>query len=231
MSKFFRIISCIVAGVILSSYFAFAEDEPAAPVALAADADVGVPEKPAFHGSPVNYGVPATVEVLALGCQGWPVGETRAVLVGEQPAADRGDGILVFEAVEAGAHRLYVYAPGGTVSDTPLVISSAMAVVRCEVMLDMCVETELTAVTGVVRDGRGKAVKGARVAVAELFLETTTDNKGRYALEVPPGDWEIRAEGPLGACAAAVHADPPEEGGGGYRQEKTADLTLTPPAR
>jgi len=39
--------------------------------------DEDTPPKPACHGSLVNYGLPATVEVLVTGCQGWPVADTK----------------------------------------------------------------------------------------------------------------------------------------------------------
>jgi hypothetical protein len=76
----------------------------------------------------------------------------------------------------------------------------------------MCIETRMTRLKGTVRDARGKAVKGAGVAVHDLFLDTTTDAKGRYELELPPGTWEVMA-----------WAD------GGAEDETSASITVTGP--
>jgi len=50
------------------------------------------------------------------------------------------------------------------------------------------------------------------VAVRELFLDTTTDAKGRYELKLPPGKWEVMA-----------WAD------GGAEDETFASITVTGP--
>jgi len=101
-----------------------------------------------------------------------------------------------------------------------------MAIVRCEVMLDMCIETELTTFKGTVTRPDGKPAAEARVAVEDLFLETTADKKGRYELSVPPGEWELLATLGDAAAAAPIEARHPDTGGGGYPQEKTVDLHL-----
>ena len=159
-----------------------------APLALAEDNQTAPPGKPAWHGSAVNYGVPATVEVLVTGCQGWGVGGAHVVLVGEQPAEASGDGVYTFAEVPSRdePYRLYVFGAAGTVSETTLVVGPTMAVVKCEVMLDMCVETELTVFRGKVTAKNGRAAAGATVGVPALFLETTADKKGRYELAPQP---------------------------------------------
>jgi len=124
-----------------------------------------------------------------------------------------GEGKYRLAEVYAGEHRLLVYDVVGDVYDEPFVTTVPLASAELEVMIDLCVETQMTRLAGTVRDARGKALKGAAVAVRELFLETTTDAKGRYELELPPGTWEVRA-----------WAD------GGAEDETSASVTVTGPA-
>ena len=124
-----------------------------------------------------------------------------------------GEGKYRLAEVYAGEHRLLVYDVVGDVYDEPFVTTVPLASAELEVMIDLCVETQMTRLAGTVKDERGKALKGAAVAVRELFLETTTDAKGRYELALPPGTWEVRA-----------WAD------GGAEDETSASVTVTGPA-
>lgn len=151
---------------------------------------------------------------------------THVVLVGKEEAEDTGDGLYTFPSVEPGEYRLYVLGDYGMVSDSKLSINDSMAVVRSEVMICTCIETQLTTFKGVVTRPDGKAAAGARVAVEDLFIETTADKKGRYELAVPPGEWELRATLGKAAAAEAIKAVAPDAGEGGYPQEKTVDLRL-----
>jgi hypothetical protein len=132
--------------------------------------------------------------------------------VGEQFGEELGEGKYRLAEVYAGEHRLLVYAGIGDVYDESFVTTVPLASAELEVMIDLCVETEMTRLAGTVRDARGKAVKGAGVAVRELFLDATTDAKGRYELELPPGTWEVMA-----------WAD------GGAEDETFASITVTGP--
>jgi hypothetical protein len=113
--------------------------------------------------------------------------------VGEQLGEELGEGRYRLEAVAPGKHRFLVYDVIGDVYDEPFATDVALASAQLEVMIDLCVETQLTRVRGTVRDARGKAAKGAAVAVRDLFLDTTTDAKGHYEIELPPGTWEVTA--------------------------------------
>jgi hypothetical protein len=134
--------------------------------------------------------------------------------VGEAVAEELGEGRYRFDAVAPGAHRLLVYADAGDVYDSAFATDVAFASVELEVLIDLCIETEMTRVAGTVRDARGKAVTAAGVAVHDLFLDTTTDAKGRYELELPPGTWEVMA-----------WAD------GGNEDETFASVTVTGPEK
>jgi hypothetical protein len=133
------------------------------------------------------------------------------VLVGEAVADELGEGKYRFEAVAPGEHRLLVYAGVGDVYDSSFATDVAFASAELEVMIDFCVETQMTMVKGRAKDEQGKPVAGARVGVEDLFVETTTDKKGRYELELPPGTWTVAAygDGP-GAAAEVTVAGPPE---------------------
>lgn len=150
----------------------------------------------------------------------------HVVLVGKELAEETGDGLYTFPSVEPGEHRLYVFGAGGTVSDSTLTISPAMAVVRCDIMSDTCIETELTIFKGVVTRPDGKAAAGARVAVEDLFIETIADKKGRYELAIPPGEWQLRATLGDATAAETIKAAAPDTGEGGYLQETIVDLHL-----
>jgi hypothetical protein len=134
------------------------------------------------------------------------------VLVGEALAEELGDGHYRIDEVYPGEHRLLVSAGVGDVYDSSFATDVAFASAELEVLIDLCIETQLSRVRGTVRDARGKAVKGAGVAVRDLFLDTTADAKGRYELELPPGTWEVMA-----------WAD------GGAEDETFASVTLTAP--
>ncbi len=134
--------------------------------------------------------------------------------MGEQLGEELGDGDYRIEAVVPGSHRLLVYADIGDVYDSSFTTDVALASAELEVLIDLCVETQLSRVRGTVRDARGKAVKGARVAVRDLFVDTAADAKGRYELELPPGTWEVAAwidGGEGGEAFAPVTLTAPEE--------------------
>jgi hypothetical protein len=139
------------------------------------------------------YASPAVVDVHVIGCQTYPLEGMRVMLVGEAVAEDLGEGRYRFEAVEPGEHRLLVYDEFGDVYDEPFVTTVPLASAELEIIICMCIETRMTRVKGTVRDVRGKVVKGAGVAVRDLFLDTATDSKGRYEFKLPPGTWEIAA--------------------------------------
>lgn len=164
-------------------------------------------EKPAAHGSPLNGGIYSTVDVLVIGCQGRPVTGTRVLLAGEQEAEEIDLGVFRFTEVPPGTYRLYAYAPEGTTVDTTLVVSEAVAEIRAEVMIDVCIGTSLTIFHGVVKNRDGKPTPGATVSVPALFLQTTADKKGRYELRLPPGEWEVVAEASGGNFVETVHAE------------------------
>jgi hypothetical protein len=133
------------------------------------------------------------------------------VLVGEALAEELGDGRYRLEDVYPGEHRLLVYAGVGDVYDASFATDVAFASAELEVLIDLCVETQMTIVKGRAKDDRGKRVAGARVGVEDLFVETTTDKKGRYELELPPGTWTVAAYGDGRAAATEVTvAGPPE---------------------
>jgi hypothetical protein len=140
-------------------------------------------------------------------------------------AEELGAGKYVFPAVEAGDHRLLVYGEEGTVSDEELRINLSFAAVSVEVMNDLCITTEITRVRGKVRSAAGKPVRGARVAVEDLLLETTTDDQGRYVLSLPPGSWELTAEAAGARAALTVEAEVPDDCWPAP-QEITRDLKL-----
>jgi len=141
-------------------------------------------------------------------------------------AEELGGGKYVFPAVEAGDHRLYVYGEDGTVSDEELRINLSFAAVSVEIMNDLCITTEITRVRGKVLSAAGKPVRGARVAVETLLLETETDAHGLYELLLPPGDWTITANADRGDVSAKVTTVAPDESDGGYEQARTVDLRL-----
>ncbi len=159
------------------------------------------------------HATPATLDVFVIGCQTHPLEGARVLLVGEAVAEELGEGRYRFEDVYPGEHRLLVYDGIGDVYDESFVTTVPLASAELEVMLCLCIETRMTRLAGTVRDARGKAVKHAGVAVRELSLETNTDAKGRYELELPPGTWEVTA-----------WAD------GGAEDEASASVTVTGPA-
>lgn len=194
---------------------------------LAQEGSYDHPGRPDTHGSLINGGSPATVEVLVVGCQGFAVENAAVVLVGEAVAENRGAGVYVFPEVPAREqpYRLYVFNEAGTASDTALHVDPAAAYVRAEVMLDMCIETVLTTYRGVVRDAAGKPAPSAAVAIPELFLETAADDRGRYELNVPPGEWILEARGGEDSTRVPIKPAYPEDPGG-QRQEIYLDLQL-----
>ena len=158
-------------------------------------------------------GVPAELNIYVTSCQGFPYDGARAVLVGESVAEDLGDGNYRFDDVFPGQHRLMVYDTMGEVYDSPFMTNAAVSHVEMEVMICLCIETQCTPVKGRVENDAGKAAAGARVAVEDLFLETTTDKKGRYELVLPPGEWEIHATGDgLDVAKKIMLPVPPEPG-------------------
>ena len=162
------------------------------------------------------HATPATVNVFVIGCQTHPIDGARVVLVGEALAEDLGEGRYRFEDVYPGEHRLLVYDEYGDVYDESFDTTVPLASAELEVMLCMCIETRMTRLEGTVRDARGKAVKGAGVAVHDLFLDTTTDAKGRYELKLPPGTWEVMAWADGGAddeTFASITVTGPEDPG------------------
>jgi len=202
----------------------------AALVALATAAtfaqDEGPPLRPETHGSLINGGAPASLDVLVVGCQGFAVPVARVILLGKEAQDNSAAGLYHFTDLEPGAYRLYVYGDVGTAYEGDILITDATAFIRAEVLLDMCIETELTAVSGTVRKADGKPAKHVRVAVEDLFLETETDGQGFYELLLPPGDWTITADGDTGAVSARITSVAPDESGGGYAQYRTLDLQL-----
>ena len=148
------------------------------------------------------------------------------VLASKEAQDNSTDGLYHFENLEPGEYRLYVYAPVGTAYDGKVLVTDATAFIRAEVLLDLCIETELTTVSGTVRWAGGKPAKHVRVAVEELFLETETDGKGFYELLLPPGEWTIIADTDASAAAAKLTTTAPDETGGGYAQTRTLDLQL-----
>jgi hypothetical protein len=172
------------------------------------------------------YGEPAMVDVYVIGCQTHPLDGMRVILVGEAVAEDLGEGRYRFDEVYPGEHRLLVYDEFGDVYDEPFVTTVPLASADLEVMICMCIETRMTRVKGTVRDARGKPAKHAGVAVHDLFLDTTTDAKGRYELKLPPGTWEIMAWADGGAedeTFASVTLAGPEDPG---EEEAQAKLEL-----
>lgn len=139
------------------------------------------------------HATPATINVYVIGCQTHPIDGARVVLVGEALAEELGGGRYRLEDVYPGEHRLLVYDEYGDVYDEAFETTVPLASADLEVTLCLCIETRMTRLEGTVRDGRGKAVRHAGVAVRDLFLEATTDAKGRYQLELPPGTWEVMA--------------------------------------
>jgi len=127
-------------------------------------------------------------------------------------AEELGEGRYRVEAVAPGSHRLLVYADIGDVYDSTFATDVAFASAELEVLIDLCIETQLSRVRGTVRDARGKPAKGAAVAVRDLFVDTAADAKGRYELELPPGTWEVMARA-----------------AGGGEDEAVAPVTLTAP--
>jgi len=138
-----------------------------------------------------------------------------------------GDGDYRLEAVVPGSHRLLVYDVIGDVYDEPFLTTVPLASAELEILIDLCLETQLSRLRGTVRDARGKAVGGAGVAVPDLFLDTTTDAEGRYELELPPGTWEVMAwtdGGEEDETFASVTLTAPEEPDAGM---PVVDLDLT----
>lgn len=135
-------------------------------------------------------------------------------MVGEAAAGDLGGGHYRFDEVYPGEHRLLVYDEIGDVYDEAFETTVPFASAELEVLIDLCIETQLSRVRGTVRDARGKAVKGAGVAVHDLFVDTATDAKGRYELKLPPGTWEVMAwvdGGAEGEAFAPVTLTAPDE--------------------
>ena len=158
-------------------------------------------------------GTPAELNVYVTGCQGFPYDGARVVLVGEAAAEDLGEGNYRFGEVYPGPHRLLVYDTMGEVYDSSFGTNAAVSHVEMEVLVCLCIETQLTPVHGRVENEAGKAASGARVAVEDLFVETTADKKGRYELVLPPGEWEIRATGEgLDIAKKITLPVPPEPG-------------------
>ncbi|MGD8719421.1 MAG: carboxypeptidase-like regulatory domain-containing protein [Candidatus Zixiibacteriota bacterium] len=158
-------------------------------------------------------GTPADMNIYVTSCQGIPYDGARAVLVGEAVAEDLGDGSYRLDGVYPGPHRLLVYDTMGEVYDSPFTTNAAVSRVDMEVIICLCIETQCTPVKGRVENDAGKAASGARVAVEDLFLETTADKKGRYELVLPPGEWEIHATGRgLDVAKTIMLPVPPEPG-------------------
>ncbi len=117
----------------------------------------------------------------------------RAVLVDEAEGVRIDDNLFRFEEINPGEHTLCVYGDRGDVVVSEFSTSTASSFIRQEVMIDLCIGTELTPVSGMVTTGEGKPVEGAVVSVPSLFLETITDKDGGYKLKLPPGEWAIVA--------------------------------------
>jgi hypothetical protein len=158
-------------------------------------------------------GTPAELNVYVTGCQGFPYDGARVVLVGEAVAEDLGEGNYRLDEVYPGPHRLMVYDTMGEVYDSTFATNAAVSRVDMEVIICLCIETQCTPVEGRVENDAGKAAAGARVAVDDLFVETTADKKGRYELVLPPGEWEIHATGEgLDVAKKVMLPIPPEPG-------------------
>ncbi|UCH79258.1 MAG: hypothetical protein JSU81_04725, partial [Candidatus Coatesbacteria bacterium] len=70
-----------------------------------------------------------------------------------------GEGRYRLADVAPGTHRLLVYDTVGDVYDEPFVTTVPLASAELEVLIDLCIETQLSRLRGTVRDARGKAIK------------------------------------------------------------------------
>jgi hypothetical protein len=156
---------------------------------------------------------PCQIDVTVQSCQGIPMSGFNVVLVGEQEAEDKGDGQYTFSEVEMGKHRLLVWSDYGEPYSEEFESGVMFAYLKVEAMIDICIETALTHLEGKVIDEKGRPVKDAEVAVDSLFLTTQTDGKGRFVLEVPPGDWAVVARWSGKKTEYRLNATEPEDGG------------------
>lgn len=156
---------------------------------------------------------PCQIDVTVQSCQGIPMSGFNVVLVGEQEAEDEGDGQYTFSAVEMGKHRLLVWSDYGAAYSEDFELGVMAALLKAEVMVCICINTSLTRFEGKVTDEKGKPVKDAEVAVDDLFITTKTDGKGRFVLEVPPGDWTVIARWSGKNLEYVLNATEPEDGG------------------
>ncbi len=122
-----------------------------------------------------------------------------------------------------GEHTLYVYGDAGTAFSSTFTTTAMFAALEAEVMVDLCLETELTSVRGLVGDAKGNASPAATVSVDELFVETETDNEGRYELTLPPGTWFVTARKDNLSAAAEITVSGPQGPDGEIR---TVELNL-----
>lgn len=136
---------------------------------------------------------PVELELTVATCSGGPLENAHVVLVGEQVAENLGAGGYLFKEVPIGKHRLLVYYERGTVSDKELDFPLCFSHVKAEIMIDTCIETQLSTLTGRVINQKGKPVLNADVMVSELFLKVHSDSKGVYSLDLPPGKWRVSA--------------------------------------
>jgi hypothetical protein len=135
------------------------------------------------------------------------------VLVGEQVAEDLGEGRYCFREVPAGSHDLIVYGDYGEDSRDELVISYTYSRLYMESMVDACIGTCLTTVSGKVTDSKGKPFANAEVCVDDLLIYINADKKGNYMLDLPPGEWTVRGQYFNQSGSGVVIAAEPVEGG------------------
>ncbi|MCP4228704.1 MAG: carboxypeptidase regulatory-like domain-containing protein [bacterium] len=118
------------------------------------------------------------------------------VILGEQVAyeTDR-DGFYEFEfSLEPGEHTIYAYTTGTDFYRDDFVIVEGMEHLDWHIILDVCVDDQTSLLTGKVTAKNGNVIKGARIGISDLFLETETNKDGVYYLTVPPGKWTVTIE-------------------------------------
>lgn len=143
-------------------------------------------------------GLGAEMDVYVEACQTPPLAGATVIILGEQVAIEDGDeGYYRFEwPVYPGDYTLYAYTDFSDIYREDFRIAEGMEDVHWHIALCLCVDNQLSLLTGKVLDEKGKAISGAAVSIGDLFLTATTDKSGKYSLDVPPGGWTVSVNAP-----------------------------------
>jgi hypothetical protein len=119
------------------------------------------------------------------------------VILGVQVAVEREEsGYYGFEEpIFPGDYTFYAYTDMTDVYRDDFTVVEGMERINWHIMLDICVDDQTSMLTGKVTAKDGSPIRGVRVGISDLFIETETNKDGKYNLIVPPGEWVVTVGG------------------------------------